>query len=61
MRALFFDGGGDLGGGVGDYVEGVHVDEDDGELDGDEFSWRGEWLGLEGGKWDLRMGAANNY
>lgn len=60
MRALFFDGGGDLGDGVGDHVEGVHVDEDDGELDGDEFAWRGQWLGLEGGKWDLRMGATNN-
>ena len=79
VRVLFFDGGGDLGDGVGDYVKGVlrelvrecrfqrvsarqayHVDEDDGELDGDEFAWRGQWLGLEGGKWDLRMGATNN-
>ena len=34
------------------------MDEDDGELDGDEFAWRGQWLGLEGGKWDSRMGAA---
>lgn len=37
MRALFFDGGGGLDDGVGDHVEGVHVDEDGGDLDGDEF------------------------
>lgn len=36
------------------------MDEDDGELDGDGFAWRSQWLGLEGGKWDSRMSAADD-
>ena len=40
--------------------QAYHVDEDDGELDGDGFAWRSQWLGLEGGKWDSRMSAADD-
>lgn len=67
VRAPFFDGVGDYVEGVlresvqecrfqrVSARQAYHVDEDDGELDGDEFACRGQ-----GGKWDLRMGAINN-